>query len=62
MLLFAVFFIPYRISVVALAIINIGGCLLAWSTGTILLRQGLRHARYFVAAWAAFLPRHCRWA
>lgn len=55
MLLFAVFFIPYRISVVALAIINIGGCLLALSTGTILLRQGLRHARYFVAAWAAFL-------
>lgn len=54
-LLFAVFIIPYRISVVALAIVNIGGCILALTTGTILLRQGLRHARYFVAAWAAFI-------
>ncbi len=51
----ATFFLPYRITIQIASQINLAGCLLALVTGIALLNHGLRHARYFVAAWAAFL-------
>jgi signal transduction histidine kinase/CheY-like chemotaxis protein len=49
------FFLPYRITIQVTSQVNIAGCLLALLTGIALLNHGVRHARYFVAAWAAFL-------